>query len=223
MKYSPGISNFPEAISSLSHSIVFLYFFPLIIEEGFLLSPCYLELCIQIGLSFEWKEAKSFERSEAKAKEKRKDIPIWMQRKEASSSGSYQTGQKTQPQFFENSIHVVTSGTSSLCQEYGLLSHWPLVISNWEMGCRQLKLWGFSLMKMQQHLSSVSLPLVIVRFWLESRAPQKLTLTVLCWCFSCFCGKNGALEFPTLLFWWYNSIWGLNSWLHHAVLLVRDY
>lgn len=112
-----------------------------------------------------------------------------MQRKEASSSGSYQTGQKTQPQFFENSIHVVPSGTSSLCQEYGLLSHWPLVISNWEMGCRQLKMWGFSLMKMQQHPSSVSLPLVIVRFWLESRAPQKLTLTVLCWCFSCFCEK----------------------------------
>ena len=31
-----------------SHSVVFLYFFALIIEEGFLISPCYLELCIQI-------------------------------------------------------------------------------------------------------------------------------------------------------------------------------
>ena len=36
MKRSLGISNFLEEISSLSHSIVFLYFFALIIEEGFL-------------------------------------------------------------------------------------------------------------------------------------------------------------------------------------------
>ena len=43
----------PEEISSLSHSIVFLYFFALIIEEGFLISPCYsLELCIQMFISF---------------------------------------------------------------------------------------------------------------------------------------------------------------------------
>ena len=41
MKYSLGISNFLEEISSLSHSIVFLYFFALITEEGFLISPCY--------------------------------------------------------------------------------------------------------------------------------------------------------------------------------------
>ena len=41
MKYSLGISNFLEEISSLSHSIVFLYFFVLITEEGFLISPCY--------------------------------------------------------------------------------------------------------------------------------------------------------------------------------------
>ena len=53
MKCSHGISNFPEAISSLSHSIVFLYFFALIAEEGFLISPCYYwELCIQMGVSF---------------------------------------------------------------------------------------------------------------------------------------------------------------------------
>ena len=40
-------------ISSHSHSIVFLYFFALIIEEGFLISPCYsLEHCIQMGMSF---------------------------------------------------------------------------------------------------------------------------------------------------------------------------
>ena len=34
MKSSLGISNFLEEISSLSHSIVFLYFFALITEEG---------------------------------------------------------------------------------------------------------------------------------------------------------------------------------------------
>ena len=53
MKYSLGISNFLEEISSLSHSVVFLYLFALIAEEGFLISPCYyLELCIQIVISF---------------------------------------------------------------------------------------------------------------------------------------------------------------------------
>ena len=52
MKCSLGISNFLEEISSLSHSIVFLYVFALT-EEGFLISPCYsLELCIQMGTSF---------------------------------------------------------------------------------------------------------------------------------------------------------------------------
>ena len=35
MKYSLGISNFLEVISSLSHSIVFLYFFALITEAQF--------------------------------------------------------------------------------------------------------------------------------------------------------------------------------------------
>jgi len=54
MKCSLGISNFLEEISSLSHSVVFLYFFALIAEEGFFISPCYsLELCIQmVYLSF---------------------------------------------------------------------------------------------------------------------------------------------------------------------------
>ena len=52
MKCSLGISNFLEEISSLSHSVVFLYFFALIAEEVFLISSCYsLELCIQM-LSF---------------------------------------------------------------------------------------------------------------------------------------------------------------------------
>ena len=37
MKCSLGISNFFEEISSLSYSIVFLYFFALIPEEGFLI------------------------------------------------------------------------------------------------------------------------------------------------------------------------------------------
>ena len=45
--------NFLEEISSLSLSIVCLYFFALITEEGFLISPCYsLEICIQMGISF---------------------------------------------------------------------------------------------------------------------------------------------------------------------------
>ena len=40
-KYSLDMSNFLEEISSLSHSIVFLYFFELITGKGFLISPCY--------------------------------------------------------------------------------------------------------------------------------------------------------------------------------------
>ena len=49
MKCSLGISNFLEEISSLSHCIVFLDFFALLAEEGYLISPCYsLELCIQM-------------------------------------------------------------------------------------------------------------------------------------------------------------------------------
>ena len=52
MKYSLGISNFLEEISSLSHSIVFLYFFATFTLEGFLISPCYsLELCIEMCIS----------------------------------------------------------------------------------------------------------------------------------------------------------------------------
>ena len=38
MKCSLGISNLLEEISSLSHSVVFLYFFALIAEEGFFIS-----------------------------------------------------------------------------------------------------------------------------------------------------------------------------------------
>ena len=49
MKYSLGISNFLDEISSLSPSIVFLYFFALITEEGFLISPCY-----SLELAFRW-------------------------------------------------------------------------------------------------------------------------------------------------------------------------
>ena len=53
MKCPLGISNFLEEISSLSYSVVFLYFFAFIAEEGFLISPCYsLELCIQMLISF---------------------------------------------------------------------------------------------------------------------------------------------------------------------------
>ena len=53
MKYSLGISNFLKEISRLSPFIIFLYFFSLITEEDFVISPCYsLELCIQMGISF---------------------------------------------------------------------------------------------------------------------------------------------------------------------------
>ena len=38
MKCSLGKSNFLEEISILSHSVIFLYFFALITEEGFLIS-----------------------------------------------------------------------------------------------------------------------------------------------------------------------------------------
>ena len=49
MEYSLGISDIFKEIFSLSHSTVFIYFFALITEEGFLISPCYsLELCIQM-------------------------------------------------------------------------------------------------------------------------------------------------------------------------------
>ena len=61
MKCSLGISSFLEDISSLFHSVVFLYVFPLIAEEGFLISPCYsLECCIQVGVSFLFSFAFSF-------------------------------------------------------------------------------------------------------------------------------------------------------------------
>ena len=50
MKCSLGISNFLEEISSLSHSIVFLYFLALIAEEGFLISL----LAILWNSAFKW-------------------------------------------------------------------------------------------------------------------------------------------------------------------------
>ena len=57
MRCSVGISNFLEGISSLSHSIVFLYFFALITEEGFLFffleRKAFLSL-LAIGRVFKW-------------------------------------------------------------------------------------------------------------------------------------------------------------------------
>ena len=61
MKYSLGISNFVEEISSLSHSVLVLYFFALSTEEGFLISPCCsLELCIQMLIFFAAKYGEKF-------------------------------------------------------------------------------------------------------------------------------------------------------------------
>ena len=47
-KFSHAIFNFLEEISSLSHSVVFLYFLALITGEDFIISPCsFLQFCIQ--------------------------------------------------------------------------------------------------------------------------------------------------------------------------------
>jgi len=53
-EYWRGVpSPSPEEIFSISHSVVFLYFFALIVEKGFLISSSYsLELCIQMLISF---------------------------------------------------------------------------------------------------------------------------------------------------------------------------
>ena len=50
MKYSLGMSSFLEEISSLSHPIVFLYFFALITKEGFLISS----FCPPELIAFSW-------------------------------------------------------------------------------------------------------------------------------------------------------------------------
>ena len=52
MKCFLGIYNFLQEIFSLSHSIVFFYFFALITEEGFLIPPCYSAIL----LSFAWRK-----------------------------------------------------------------------------------------------------------------------------------------------------------------------
>ena len=53
MKCSLVITNFLEEIFGLFHSIVSNYFFSLITEEVFLISPCYsLQLCIQMVIPF---------------------------------------------------------------------------------------------------------------------------------------------------------------------------
>ena len=55
MKCSLGIFNFLEEISSLSHSVVFLYFFMLITEAGFffsLLAILWNSALKWVGLSF---------------------------------------------------------------------------------------------------------------------------------------------------------------------------
>ena len=55
LQYSSRENSMDRGVwqASLSHSVVFLCFFALIAEERFLISPCYfLELCIQMGISF---------------------------------------------------------------------------------------------------------------------------------------------------------------------------
>ena len=73
MKCSLGVSNFLEEISSLSLSIVLLYFFALIAKEGFPISPCYsLELCIQMGISFLFSKLPTSVQSSKKQESSRK-------------------------------------------------------------------------------------------------------------------------------------------------------
>ena len=52
MKCSPGITNFLEEISSLSHSIIFLYFFALITEECFIISLLFFRTLYSNGYIF---------------------------------------------------------------------------------------------------------------------------------------------------------------------------
>ena len=52
MKCSPDISNFLEKISSLSHSVVFLYFFACSLRKAFLCLLALLWNCIQMIISF---------------------------------------------------------------------------------------------------------------------------------------------------------------------------
>ena len=50
---TPWTASHQAPPSSPSHSVVFLYFFALMTEESFLISPCYsLGLCIQMLISF---------------------------------------------------------------------------------------------------------------------------------------------------------------------------
>ena len=61
MKCSSDISNFVVEISSLTLSVVFLYFFVLSIDEGLLVSPCYsLELHLVLGSLLGFKELVNF-------------------------------------------------------------------------------------------------------------------------------------------------------------------
>ena len=52
MKYSVDISIFLEKISSLSHSIVFLYFFALLTKEDFISPYHSLKLYIQLDIYY---------------------------------------------------------------------------------------------------------------------------------------------------------------------------
>ena len=57
----PSVSLIFSKWSHLSHSIAFVYFFALFMDEGFLISPCYaLELCIQMDVFFLFSFAFSF-------------------------------------------------------------------------------------------------------------------------------------------------------------------
>ena len=106
MKCSLGVLNFLEEISSLSHSIVFLYFFALITEEGFLISPCYsLELCIQILISFLFSFAfcfSSFHKDQEAIK--KKEYKFWKLIKNVSLKEKFMKRVKKTCSYFSQNI-----------------------------------------------------------------------------------------------------------------------
>lgn len=88
------------------------------------------------------------------------------------------SGKKTQPQFFENNIHVVPSGTSSVAP--GVWSFVSLATIIWRMrnGIQAIKNVTAVSYGNAAASFSVSFTLVVVSFWLDFRTLQKLTLIV---------------------------------------------
>ena len=76
MKCSLGISNFLEEISSLSHSVVFLYFFALIVQETGIKAISMEKKCKKAKWLSEEALQIAVKRREMKSKGERTDISI---------------------------------------------------------------------------------------------------------------------------------------------------